>query len=52
MDRLNSALDALEEKNDQIHERAKDLLRSNRENRQSGSDEEHDEAMDQAEERN
>lgn len=47
LDRLNSALDALEEKNDRIHEMAKDLLRSNRENRQGSGDPE--EAMDHEE---
>merc|ERR1711963_134665 len=35
LDRLNSALDALEEKNDVIHEKAKDLLKSNREVREA-----------------
>merc|ERR1712001_521273 len=35
LDRLNSVLDALEERNDQIHEKAKDLLKSNRESREN-----------------
>merc|ERR1711974_471445 len=49
LDRLNSALDALEEKNDRIHEKAKDLLKSNREIRGSseGSDTPPHEAMDE-----
>ena len=33
LDQLNSVLDALEERNDKIHEKAKDLLKSNRESR-------------------
>jgi len=45
LDQLNSALDALEEKNDRIHEKAKDLLQSNREVR--ATSEGSNEAMDQ-----
>ena len=49
LDQLNSALDALEEKNDRIHEKAKDLLQSNREVRATseGSNAPPQEAMDQ-----
>ena len=49
LDQLNSALDALEEKNDRIHEKAKDLLQSNREVRETseGSNAPPLEAMDQ-----
>ena len=43
LDQLNSALDALEQKTDQIHEKAKDLLKSNRELRNGAEPE----AMDQ-----
>merc|ERR1712154_652858 len=49
LDRLNSALDALEEKNDVIHEKAKDLLKSNREVREAieNSDDPPQDAMDE-----
>ena len=38
LDQLNSVLDALEERNDKIHEKAKDLLKSNRESRMGSSE--------------
>ena len=38
LDQLNSVLDALEERSEQIHEKAKDLLKSNRESRKASSE--------------
>merc|ERR1712170_328107 len=38
LDQLNSVLDALEERNDKIHEKAKDLLKSNRASRMGSSE--------------
>ena len=38
LDQLSSVLDALEERSEQIHEKAKDLLKSNRESRKASSE--------------